>query len=109
MKKCFLSITAAGLFFIPIAGFPWSIFGPDLDGILESQETAYTFLKACKSQDSLNSCEEYKRKFEEAENEVDNHRKAIDECASKGNSKCKKILSNLGALREEDIMLILSK
>jgi hypothetical protein len=109
MKKYLASIFVAGIFLIPLKGFSWSLFGPDLDGILESQETAYSFLKTCNRRDTLNSCEEYKKKFEEAETEVDNHREAIDECASEGNSKCKKILDNLGALRKADLMLIFSK
>lgn len=106
MKKYLLSIFVVGMCLIPIKGFSWSIFGPDLDGILESQENAYTFLKACERRDALNSCEEYDKKLSKIGTEVDNHRKAIDKCASKGNPKCKKILSNLGFLRKERILML---
>jgi peptidoglycan hydrolase CwlO-like protein len=108
--KRYISIIVVGIFLIiPVKGFSWSIFGPDLDEILESQENAYTFLKACVNRDTLNSsCEEFDEKISEIGTEVDNHRKTIDECAAEGNPKCKKILSNLGYLRKTRIMQILS-
>jgi peptidoglycan hydrolase CwlO-like protein len=109
MNKHLLFIIVVGFcLIIPIKGFSWSIFGPDLDGMLEAQENAYTFLKACQSRETLNSCEKFDEKISEIGTEVDNHRKAINECASEGNPKCNKILSNLGYLRKTRIMGILS-
>ncbi len=108
MRKYISILVASVCLIIATKGFSWSVFGPDVDGILEAQEKAYTFLKACVNRDTLNSCEEFDEEISEIGTEVENHREAIEECAAEGNPKCERILSNLGYLRKARIMQILS-
>jgi len=89
----------------PSKSLCWSFGGFDAKEILNMQEKAFQYGKACKRHDQLDSCSNFLDAFRKEVDLQIKYEKEINEGIAKGNGECQQIVHNAKIIFEMAVSL----